>query len=77
MSYLSFGRIGHELRPEEVSSLQGVFDRICEECSEPKNSGRSQRAAAVLIRSFQRGIEDTDLLVDIGRAVIRSLPEGP
>ena len=74
MSYLSFGRVGHELSPEEVSNLQTVFDKICEECSEPRDSGKSQQAAAVLIRSFQRGIEDPDQLADIGRAVMRSVP---
>lgn len=72
MSYLSFDRVGHSLYPDEVSDLQAVFDGICRECSEPKNSPRSEQAAAVLIRSYQRGIEDTSLLADIGRAVMQS-----
>jgi hypothetical protein len=73
MSYLPFERVGHNLSPHEVSALQAVFDRICSDCDAPKSSGRSEQAAAVLIRSYQRGIEDPEVLADIGRAVIRSL----
>ena len=74
LSFLPYERIGHSFKPEEVSELQTVFDEVCKECSEPKDSGRSQQTAAVLIRSFERGIEDPALLADIGRAVMRSLP---
>jgi hypothetical protein len=73
MSYLAFDRIGHNLHPNEVSDLQLVFDRICKDCKESKSSSRAEQAAAVLIRSYQRGIEDPNVLADIGRAVIRSV----
>jgi hypothetical protein len=73
MSYLAFDRIGHNLHPNEVSDLQVVFDRICKDCGVSKSNSRAEHAAAVLIRSYQRGIEDPNLLADIGRAVMRSV----
>ena len=74
MSFLAQERIGHSFGPDEVSELQNVFDEVCKDCLEPRDSGRSQQTAAVLIRSFERGIEDPALLADIGRAVMRSVP---
>ncbi|MVA38029.1 hypothetical protein GOZ89_24140 [Agrobacterium vitis] len=71
MSFASFNRAGAALGPEAVAAVQAVFERVCDEYDESKCSDVAQQTAAVLIRSFQRGIQDPEILADIGRAVMR------
>lgn len=75
MSFSSFNRTGPALEAPAISNLQVVFDKVCGEIGEQKSSNAAHQTAAVLIRSYQRGIEDHDMLIDIGRAVIRSAVE--
>jgi hypothetical protein len=72
MSYTSFSRVSPVLAPEEVAVLIRLFDEVCDDCGASPASERAQRCAGTLIRSFQRGIKDEQMLGDIGRAVLRS-----
>lgn len=69
---LSFWEMGSVLGPAEMTELQSIFDAACELSGEPKDSERAARAAAILIRSYQRGIVDPLILVHIARTVIRA-----
>lgn len=72
MSFAAFTKPGAVVTPGQLSRLQAVFNRVCDECGEARDSEGAQRAGAVMVRSLQRGIEDDDVLADIGRAVLRS-----
>ena len=72
MSYTSFPRVMPVLSSEQIVMIAQIFERVCDDCDEPKTSLTAARCAATLIRSYQRGIFEEDLLVDIGHAVLRS-----
>ena len=72
MSYQSFSRIGPTLDTAEISKLASILRQVCEECGEMWKSEKATHCAGVLIRSYQRGIEETEVLLDIGRAVCRA-----
>lgn len=71
MSYLSFDRVGSTLDPSDLNLLEKVLERACLERDEARDSNAAKHTAGVLIRSFQRGITDPNILTDIARAVIR------
>lgn len=75
MSFSSFNRAGPALAAPAISNIQVVFDKVCLEVGEQKSSRAAHQTAAVLIRSYQRGIEDHEMLIDIGRAVMRAAAE--
>ena len=67
--------LGHVRRIGRVPPLAvvaRVFDRVCADCNEPTSSSVAARCAGTLIRSFQRGIAEEEMLLDIGHAVLRS-----
>lgn len=72
MSYIPIHRVMPVLNPEDVAVVARIFERVCADCNEPTSSSVAARCAGTLIRSFQRGIAEEEMLLDIGHAVLRS-----
>ncbi len=72
MSYTPIHRVLPALNPDDLAVVARVFEQVCVDCNEPTSSSVAARCAGTLIRSFQRGIAEEEMLLDIGHAVLRS-----
>lgn len=72
MSYTPIHRVLPALNPDDLAVVARVFERVCADCNEPTSTSVAARCAGTLIRSFQRGIAEEEMLLDIGHAVLRS-----
>ncbi|PST24145.1 hypothetical protein C7U60_09500 [Mesorhizobium plurifarium] len=67
-SLQAFG--GLALLPEDLDVLQRVFDTLCREYRWPRDSAQAQRLGRMLIRGFQTGTRDEELLLRAGQAFV-------
>lgn len=58
------------LFPEDLAALQRVFDRLCHEYRWPRESEEAQRYGRMLIRAYQAGTRDEELLLIAGHAFV-------
>ncbi|OAP42477.1 hypothetical protein AU381_14880 [Sinorhizobium glycinis] len=64
------------LGPEDLKTLQRVYDRLCDEYGWSRKSAQAQRYGRMLIEEYQAGTRDAFLLLVAGRShVDRSLDQ--
>ena len=67
-SLQAFGGIA--LLPEDLDTLQRVFDILCREHRWPRESAQARRFGRMLIREYQAGTTDEGLLLRAGQAFV-------
>lgn len=63
------------LFPEDLATLQRVFDRLCDDFQWPRESAQSRRLARMLIDAYQAGNRDERLLLFAARAFVGHPPK--
>ncbi|WP_342454694.1 hypothetical protein [Sinorhizobium mexicanum] len=58
------------LLPEDLSALQRVFDRLCDEHRWPRDSAPARRYARMLIEAYQAGTTNERHLLMAGRLFV-------
>ncbi len=64
---IHFDQSGFEFAPEQIDSLQRIFDRICFETRIPRHDVRAGRLAKFLMDEFRFGNTDELALTECGR----------
>ncbi|CAN7642575.1 MULTISPECIES: hypothetical protein [Ensifer] len=64
---IHFDQSGFELAPEQLDTLQRIFDRICFETRIPRQDIRAGRLAKFLMDEFRFGNTDELALTECGR----------
>lgn len=63
------------LFPEDLATLQRVFDRLCDDFQWPRESAQSRRLARMLIHAYQAGNRNEQLLLFAARAFVGHSPK--
>lgn len=61
---------GIALLPEDLETVQRVFDCLCREHRWPRESAQAQRYGRMLIQEYQAGTRDERLLLRAGHALV-------
>ncbi|MNL42718.1 hypothetical protein D3C87_1651890 [compost metagenome] len=64
---IHFDQSGSELAPDQIDTLQRIFDRICFEARIPRQDTRAGRLAKFLMDEFRFGNTDELALTECGR----------
>ncbi|MBP1873561.1 hypothetical protein J2Z19_003276 [Ensifer adhaerens] len=64
---IHFDQTGFDFAPEQIDTLQRIFDRICFETRIPRYDVRADRLAKFLMDEFKFGNTDELALTECGR----------
>lgn len=64
---IHFDQSGFEFAPEQIDTIQRIFDRICFEARIPRQDVRAGRLAKFLMDEFRLGNTDELALTECGR----------
>lgn len=64
---IHFDQTGFDFAPEQIDTLQRIFDRICFEARIPRHDVRAGRLAKFLMEEFKLGNTDELALTECGR----------
>ncbi|KQW34868.1 MULTISPECIES: hypothetical protein [Ensifer] len=64
---IQFDQSGFELAPQQIGTLQRIFDRICFEARIPRQDIRARRLAKFLMDELRFGNTDEVALTECGR----------
>lgn len=75
---IHFDQSGFEFAPDQIETLQRIFDRICFEARIPRIDNRAGRLAKFLMDEFRLGNTDEVALTECGRWFCRrNCPTSP
>ncbi len=64
--------VRNPVNPEQLTLLQQVFDRACEEHQIDKGSPDAEALALILVNSLQKGKDDEEKLAAVAEALVNS-----
>jgi hypothetical protein len=74
---MQFDQPGFEFAPQQIGTLQRIFDRICFEARIPRQDVRAGRLAKFLMDEFRFGNTDEVALTECGRWFCRRVAPAP
>ncbi|MCK8782037.1 hypothetical protein M0654_18825 [Rhizobium sp. NTR19] len=64
--------VRNPVNPEQLTLLQQVFDRACQEHQIDKTSPDAEALALILVNSLQKGKDDEEKLAAVAAALVSS-----